>query len=524
MLFTDKKSAVQRRFEWLTSAIRKMGGSDAHQRVANHLRVVTSGKHFLLANYHQDNSYTDEAKTALYQETFKALIANGGKPDWSKLKGQQDTRSKNAASPVKNSLETVTADGDGLKRYIENILDGFNDKDREVVDYSIHTGWLVPTYKSVEADIKQLRQLLPALTAKFHETARNNQVKLLPKIMETGVVGNNTNPFSNIIARDWLASQLWSKNPPDTRINGVLNCFLIGDGPFEATELARFLQRYKINCVVRELSFDPDGGEPDSSDAWQYLCFSDTRPVFVLGEKNIDTPELRFLLLDKACQEKPLTPRPFSGMVWIERISYGSGSAALIRSQSLRDINFISQEMLLASLFTAAKKLPAPWPDHAASHPALSQLPDLKAKVNASMSNVSFIWPTTEVTPGLGGVLQDNWPEIGLLKHLGYSVGANGKLDTQRQQVLASCFELKKMPRIGSEAYVLGWGSPNSSVRLKKMAEAIASFCRMAKRRGDDSLEIAITDWENDLAWLKRTYYDGRHNRSFAWPNTEQSG
>ena len=67
---------------------------EANQRVANHLRVVTGGRHFLLANFHNDDSITDELKTTLYSEIRNALIADNGKPDWTKLKGQADIGGK----------------------------------------------------------------------------------------------------------------------------------------------------------------------------------------------------------------------------------------------------------------------------------------------------------------------------------------------------------------------------------------------------------------------------------------------
>jgi hypothetical protein len=50
------------------------------------------------------------------------------------------------------------------------------------------------------------------------------------------------------------------------------------------------------------------------------------------------------------------------------------------------------------------------------------------------------------------------------------------------------------------------------------MAYSIASFCRIAKRR-PHAMEVAISDWEGDLNWLRVTYYDGRYQ--FEWPSTE---
>ena len=73
---------------------------------------------------------------------------------------------------------------------------------------------------------------------------------------------------------------------------------------------------------------------------------------------------------------------------------------------------------------------------------------------------------------------------------------------------------------MNSEAYLKSWDAATTAWRLKKMAESIAAFCRSAKRRNGVGMDEAITGWKTDLAWLKRTYYDGRFDGKFAWPDT----
>jgi hypothetical protein len=63
------------------------------------------------------------------------------------------------------------------------------------------------------------------------------------------------------------------------------------------------------------------------------------------------------------------------------------------------------------------------------------------------------------------------------------------------------------------------WGAPRTAKRLKKMAEAIASFTRSAKRNNSDSMSYAIEDWENDLPYLFENYY--HHKLGFYWPDTD---
>lgn len=131
-----------------------------------------------------------------------------------------------------------------------------------------------------------------------------------------------------------------------------------------------------------------------------------------------------------------------------------------------------------------------------------------------------FAWPDTIAPSGNGHIADADWPRIGLLKHVGYAVGVNGKLKSHRREKLEKVFGLKVLPKLISFAYIAQWGSPRSSLRLKKMAYSIASFCRNDKRRRWAIMKTAIANYEDDLAWLKMTYYDGRFDEKFRWPTT----
>jgi len=64
------------------------------------------------------------------------------------------------------------------------------------------------------------------------------------------------------------------------------------------------------------------------------------------------------------------------------------------------------------------------------------------------------------------------------------------------------------------------WNAPKTPWRLKKIAYCLATFTKNAKRRSNsDSFWQAIEDWESDLAWLKRNFYDGVYNSKFVWPD-----
>lgn len=131
-----------------------------------------------------------------------------------------------------------------------------------------------------------------------------------------------------------------------------------------------------------------------------------------------------------------------------------------------------------------------------------------------------FRWPTT-LAPGTkasSGSIQVPLQADGVLRSVGYAVGANGRPAHERRKILAEVFERELRLNLDA-AYLASWGKPCTSDRLRKLANTIAAFTRNMKRRNADA--PAIEDWEHDLAYLKSTYYDGRHD--FAWPSAQVS-
>ena len=76
------------------------------------------------------------------------------------------------------------------------------------------------------------------------------------------------------------------------------------------------------------------------------------------------------------------------------------------------------------------------------------------------------------------------------------------------------------LPSINGPEYMDAWGAPQSAARLRKMAESIAAFVRIANRRGPRRLQTACANWESDLAFLKRNFYDCRYD----FPRPSSSG
>ena len=181
--------------------------------------------------------------------------------------------------------------------------------------------------------------------------------------------------------------------------------------------------------------------------------------------------------------------------------------SSLLELRKGKVLTVYSQEMFLAHWFTGRN----PFDDEdvakafAKGHPALEFI-----------SSRWFDWASTTVNIGdTGGSLLNDAYNTGILKHMGYTVKQNTTLTTSgRREILTQVFS-SQLPFINSEEYMKGWGQRNSKERLKKMADSIAFFHLGQKSKRN---EIAASRYENDLGWLRETFYDGRFN--FNWPQS----
>lgn len=131
----------------------------------------------------------------------------------------------------------------------------------------------------------------------------------------------------------------------------------------------------------------------------------------------------------------------------------------------------------------------------------------------------AFPWPSTKAPKGKTGLDSGDWHLIGMLSYLGYRVGATAEVSAGiRHQILDLCFDAP-LPPINGIAYMSGWGAPGSTMRLRKLANELASFARNGKRKHSANLGSAVADWEADLNYLYRRYYVGKFR--FAWPRSD---
>lgn len=307
------------------------------------------------------------------------------------------------------------------------------------------------------------------------------------------------------------------------RNNQQTPILLLGDGPFEARELAEFLHRFNFPVYLEHLS-PPSKSSDNAWEEWRCLGSVYT-PLVVVGEKNFASRGFLSLLISQAVRDECSTSSTMVYRNWIERVAEDDGRCHYLRSRSLATVTFISQEMLLAEIFTKGNgdfNFGTAWQKHSESHHALRTVCSLLDDINPI--DQAFRWPKTEADPGETALGPTDWPQVGMLKFLGYSVGVSGETKTTRQRILRDLFYKVDLPKVENQAYVDEWGAPESGSRLRKMAQSIAAFCRGARRRDEYAMSLAIEEWEEDLAWLKTTYYDGKFDGSddmrFEWPSS----
>jgi hypothetical protein len=119
---------------------------------------------------------------------------------------------------------------------------------------------------------------------------------------------------------------------------------------------------------------------------------------------------------------------------------------------------------------------------------------------------------------------ENDSPNEGLLGHFGYHVGQQSNLGVdKRRKILEDVYSVRvgTLPeRSFSQSYLNKWGDPESEDRLQKMSKVIAALCRNARAKAKDGQDFdeAIHEWEADLEYLQKKYYEGRCH--FSWPST----
>jgi hypothetical protein len=290
-----------------------------------------------------------------------------------------------------------------------------------------------------------------------------------------GVVRKKSRPVSVPALTSWAESG----EPPDELINEDAPILLLdGSGPFERDKFMSFLLFKGI-------------------DAYRFDAEETGASILILGEDGCEIEAIA-----KFIANRPETVRIYSQQTFVSWLLTGSDPFDLEEHDDELGGAHSAFEQVLAEL------------------ERLGWLPD------------QFEWPVTDLLkfPGTGSAMGElSSPSVGVLRLAGYRTGTNAAGSQARQAKLRRLFESESLLRdyrtaeMGLrpgdlEAHLNTWGLPRSGVRLRKMAESIAAFCRNEKHRG---LLVSPQQREDDLEWLKREFYDGKlDGQSNWWPLT----
>ncbi len=129
--------------------------------------------------------------------------------------------------------------------------------------------------------------------------------------------------------------------------------------------------------------------------------------------------------------------------------------------------------------------------------------------------NQEFPWPETKFEDGPPVTIGEGFDSENAsspLYEMGYTVAQNAALTpTQRHEVLKAAYAEMNLPWCISEEYMEDWGDANSRKRLRRIAWHLHLMTKRFRRHTE-----AVTRWESDLEWLKRTHYKPIHR--FRWP------
>lgn len=132
---------------------------------------------------------------------------------------------------------------------------------------------------------------------------------------------------------------------------------------------------------------------------------------------------------------------------------------------------------------------------------------------------VQWRWPAINATPGNGDMNAAFLP-FSALKLFGYTVGKSAGWPQEKRQRFLSDFMEMELPSIVSEHFGDEYGKPMSTTRLRKVANVLASNCSSRLRNNPSRYELAISDWIDDLDYLKIKYYEGHGLKFYPWPDT----
>ena len=95
-------------------------------------------------------------------------------------------------------------------------------------------------------------------------------------------------------------------------------------------------------------------------------------------------------------------------------------------------------------------------------------------------------------------------PAVGMMAVMGYHVGNDGVARMRRRQILREVIE-EPLPFVHTPMYMHEWGTPKSRERVDKVCSFFLGEINRPRGNTRD-FERAISEWEDDLEYVKRTW------------------
>jgi hypothetical protein len=127
-------------------------------------------------------------------------------------------------------------------------------------------------------------------------------------------------------------------------------------------------------------------------------------------------------------------------------------------------------------------------------------------------------WPVIETADSTGGPFRSVFSPFSALKMFGYTVGKKDGWPQYRREAFLSDFMRMALPPIVAATFGSEYGAPMTTTRLRKVANLIATNASNFYRNDPRRYQVAIADWESDLAYLKREFYLGAGLSFQPWP------
>ena len=239
--------------------------------------------------------------------------------------------------------------------------------------------------------------------------------------------------------------------------------------------------------------------------------FSVPPAVVVVGRGPIGGPEFERLLRKAGCKPRPPGDDEVEVMVVGREDWLIDELEEQIAARKDRELRVYSQEMFVAAL--ATRDDPFDSADRktllafAEGHDALTYLIE-----------AGFEWPFITWRPlqTIGQFAGKKFADESPVHKLGYVVGkVAGLPEKARRRVLADAYT-GKLPKVHSAEYMATWGTPGSRIRLRRMANHLATFARLWQN--EPNFDTAVDHWRSDLDWLHGEFYEPWMR--FRWPES----